>query len=241
MDTLISNLSDSTYILNYFYDMENEDYEIYREFKKYLKEHPDNPNSYGYLAFMHTCGFGSTKINYKKAKMYASIGKKLNDPLSFTVLGDIYKFGWTVERNEKKFLKYYNKGAKLNCPLAISNIAKCYITGSLAVHDYKTAKKLLRKSIKLGFVDAYCSLSNIYIGERNIKKHLKCNMILLINGNRFGYYQTGMYYFLQSQKYSKAIKYFKKCKETSFNELASIYESLGKFKKASKLRLKYAS
>lgn len=237
MEILINSLDDNVGMLNYFYDYENEDYEKYKEIKNYLKQHKNNPNVYGYLSFMYSWGYGC-KTNYKKAKKYATIGKKLNNPLSFTMLGDLYKYGFGVTINVKKYLKYYNRGAELNCPKAIHRIAKCYLDGTLALCDFKTAKKLLFKSIKLGFTDAYSSLSAVYYGEKNIKKHLKCNMILMINGNQFGYYQMGLYY-CTKKNLRKAIRCFKKSKIISYPELECIYKTLGKFKKAARLVTKY--
>ena len=240
INDLSENLNNPVYVLNSFYKHDynrQENYKKYKKIIKFLKNHKDNANIYGYLAFIYTTAT-IYKTNIKKATKYAKIGKKLNNALSFTILGDIYHFGWGVTKNINKAIIYYNKGSKLNCPSSKTSLAIIYMDKEIGYRNVTTAKKLLYQAIKLGFNDAYCTLSSVCLLEGNIKKYFKCCTLLIINNNLCGYYLMAIH-FDNNNNIKKAIKYYKKCEYLSFPKLIDVYDSIGDYKKASKLRSKH--
>jgi len=105
---------------------------------------------------------------FKEATRRAGDG----DPVSMTLLGDLYSNGYGVPKDEKKALAWFSLAADRNDKQAIFALAMAKFAGRGTARDLPEATALLDRAAKLGHVAAAYNLALLYLEGQQVQQNL---------------------------------------------------------------------
>lgn len=163
-----------------------------------------------------------------------------NDPMAMFHLGFAYRYrGWGIkEKDKEKALELFERSAQLGNPYSMAMYALC-----LKRNNSTGKKEWANKAIESGnkFAIGLCRFHSltqdvVTYEDIGIECFKDCD-----DNDEYGQYMLGTVYNLR-KKHNEAIKHLTKAAtqglSCAFYELASAYESVGKFDEANKMYVK---
>ncbi len=77
-------------------------------------------------------------------------------------IGEMFEFGYGVERDSDKAIEWYRKAADQNVVAAWHNIGRCYNFGTGVEQDYAQAESWYRKAAEQGHMEAMFFMGTLY-------------------------------------------------------------------------------
>ncbi|WP_010322543.1 tetratricopeptide repeat protein [Marinobacterium stanieri] len=77
-------------------------------------------------------------------------------------IGEMFEFGYGVERDSDKAIEWYRKAADQNVVAAWHNIGRCYNFGTGVEQDYAEAETWYRKAAEKGHMEAMFFMGTLY-------------------------------------------------------------------------------
>ncbi len=101
--------------------------------------------------------------NYENAIECYSKAAELGLPEAQNELGNMYYYGWGVERDFSKAFNYYRNAAKAGYVDAQNSLGECYLLGKGIDRDNEEAIKWIKKAAEQGNVSAQNSMGEFYL------------------------------------------------------------------------------
>lgn len=112
--------------------------------------------------------------NYVQAASKLEPLARAGDSSAQDLLGDMYAFGWGVEKDDGEAIKWYRRAASSNVDVndraapAMYFVGKRYLEGTGVAHDEVEARKWFERSAKGGYAKATQALAEF---DRNRTAH----------------------------------------------------------------------
>ncbi|MEH6577546.1 MAG: tetratricopeptide repeat protein [Amphritea sp.] len=101
------------------------------------------------------------KVELKSVEAAAQSG----DASAQNRLGEMYEFGYGVDRDPSEALDWYRKAAEQGLVVAQHNIGRCYNFGTGVTQDFSQAEQWYRKAAEQGNMDSMFFLGALYSNE----------------------------------------------------------------------------
>lgn len=80
-------------------------------------------------------------------------------------IGEMYEFGYGVERNSGKAIEWYREAAEQNVVAAWHNLGRCFNFGTGVEQNYTLAEEWYRKAAEQGHMEAMFFLGTLYSND----------------------------------------------------------------------------
>ncbi len=110
---------------------------------------------------------------YKVELQTVEPAAEAGDPVAQNRLGEMYEFGYGVDRDPSKAIQWYKLAADQGLVLAQHNLGRAYNFGTGVQQDFAQAEKWYRKAAEQGHMEAMFFLGALYSnnhGEENDKQ-----------------------------------------------------------------------
>jgi TPR repeat protein len=133
----------------------------------------ENAEAQYQLGYIYLTGYGSLKIDFKKAFLWFLKSANQDHSEGQYRIGRSYFKGYGVDKNQTEALKWFTKAANNGNFYAPFDLGKMYYKGLGTEKDYKVAFQLFSKGADLGNFGAINFLSYMYLNGLGVDKDAK--------------------------------------------------------------------
>lgn len=188
------------------------------------------------LALCYLGRLGTNKRDFKKMGEYCRRAVDLKCIKSYVTLGDMYCFGYGVERDYDKAIRLYNDAIEFNCGAAYEGLGDYYFSKSVDERDHRKAFDLFRQAAEKNDASGVTGLAFCYANGAGIEKDLEEGIRLYRQASEWNNgdatYMLANCYFRGvgvKEDRVKALELFRRAAELecllAFNDVAACYEN----------------
>lgn len=116
-------------------------------------------------------------VEYRKELEEIEPRAKEGDARAQNRLGEMYEFGYGVERNPLEAYNWYRRAADQGLVSAMHNIGRCYNFGTGVDQDFREAERWYRRAAEQGHMDAMFFLGTLYSNNHGSDQSADTNVI----------------------------------------------------------------
>ncbi|UTW11703.1 tetratricopeptide repeat protein [Marinobacterium rhizophilum] len=114
---------------------------------------------------------------YQKELKSIRLSAEAGDAHAQNRLGEMYEFGYGLERDPNQAYDWYLRAAEQNLVAAEHNIGRCYNFGTGVAQDFVQAELWYRKAAKQGHMDAMFFLGTLYSNNHGQDQSINTNVM----------------------------------------------------------------
>ncbi|ANG64165.1 hypothetical protein A8C75_17925 [Marinobacterium aestuarii] len=116
-------------------------------------------------------------IEYRQELNSVRLSAEAGDASAQNRLGEMYEFGYGIERDPNLAYSWYLRAAEQQLVAAEHNIGRCYNFGTGVAQDFAQAETWYRKAAKQGHMDAMFFLGTLYSNNHGQDQSIDTNVM----------------------------------------------------------------